>query len=179
MQKYTKAIIAFAGVLLPFLEQLGVALPEFLTLDWVQTIVLALTPIAVFFFPNRDAGGLNLSTLRSPAIVGVLALMLTVMALGGCESLGVPRAESFNDRAGYALGTHSAVLQTITTGVSQGELSSDEANGAAAIADRARDLIDTARRFYSIGDQAGANRQLSLAITILQELQAHLRGDPT
>lgn len=31
MQKYTKAIIAFAGVLLPFLESLGVVLPEFLS----------------------------------------------------------------------------------------------------------------------------------------------------
>lgn len=105
----------------------------------------------------------------------ILAMIIAIGMLSGCESFGVPQAESFNDRVGYALGSHTAVVESITAAVSLGEISSDEAQGAAEIADKARSIIDTARRVHSAGDIEGASRQLSLAITILQELQAHLR----
>lgn len=83
MEKYTKAIIALAGVLLPFLEQVGVALPEFLTVDWVQGIILALTPLLVFWFPNKE-NGQNVAT-RSPAWVGILAILLSAALMSGCS----------------------------------------------------------------------------------------------
>lgn len=83
MSKYTKAIIAFAGVLLPFLESVGVMLPEFLTVDWLQGIILAVTPALVFYFPNKNSDG-SAAVVRSPAVVGILAGLLSVMVLSGC-----------------------------------------------------------------------------------------------
>lgn len=103
-------------------------------------------------------------------------VVLLAVMLAGCETIGVPEPEGFNDRVGYALGTHTAVLQTIASSVRVGQISSDEADDAVRIADQARDIIDAARRVRAAGDIDGANRQLSLAITVLQELQAHLRG---
>lgn len=83
MQKYTKAILALGGVLLPFLESVGVPLPEFLTLDWLQGIILAVTPVLVFYFPNRDELGNNVAA-QSPVWVGVLAALLATLMLSGC-----------------------------------------------------------------------------------------------
>jgi hypothetical protein len=54
IQAYTKAILAAAGILIPLLNSQGVALPAFLTVDWVNTILLGLTPILVYYFPNRS-----------------------------------------------------------------------------------------------------------------------------
>lgn len=105
----------------------------------------------------------------------MLPLLLGCVALAACETIGVPAPQSFNDRVGYALATHTAVLQTLTTEVRAGAISRDEAADYTAIADRARDLIDAARRIHATGDIEGASRQLALAITVLQELQAHLR----
>lgn len=96
MQKYTKAIIAFVGVLLPFLEQVGVALPDFLTLDWVQGLVLALTPLGVFFFPNKDTSidfqsVAGTHAVRSPVLIGLLAGLVALLMLSGCAGLGIQR----------------------------------------------------------------------------------------
>ena len=83
MKKYTKAILALAGVLLPFLESIGAPLPEFLTLDWLQGIILAVTPVLVFYFPNRDELGKNVAA-QSPVWVAVLATLLTALMISGC-----------------------------------------------------------------------------------------------
>ncbi|MCG8436324.1 MAG: hypothetical protein MJA83_20080 [Gammaproteobacteria bacterium] len=83
MQKYTKAILAFAGVLLPFLEQVGVPLPPFLTLDWLQGVILAATPVLVYFFPNTDKQA-DAARIHSPPTVGLLALVLACLTLAGC-----------------------------------------------------------------------------------------------
>lgn len=93
MHKYTKAILALAGVLLPFLESIGAPLPEFLTLDWLQGIILAVTPVLVFYFPNTDNLGNNIR-LNSPAAVGVLALLLSCLALSGCAGTAAAYREA-------------------------------------------------------------------------------------
>ena len=111
--------------------------------------------------------------------IRITALAALALLLSGCGSLGLPDAESFNDRVAYALATHTAVLKATTTAVSLGEISSAEAEKIAGIADGARELIDTARRIESTGDIGGADRQLSLAITVLTELQVYLRRRST
>lgn len=100
MQKYTKAIIAFFAVLLPFLDQAGAALPEFLTLAWVQGLVLALTPVAVFFFPNKepmgDKGSVTPSLVNSPPLAGFLAIVLACSMLASC-GIQRPQINSISD----------------------------------------------------------------------------------
>lgn len=111
MQKYTKFIIALAGVILPFLETAGVPLPEFLTVDWLQGIILAITPMLVFYFPNKDPHGMNLSNTRSPAIVGILALLLasTLMSACGGTRAAYKAAEGLEETA-YVMNNHYLAL---------------------------------------------------------------------
>ena len=98
MQKYTKAIIAFFAVLLPFLDQAGAALPEFLTLAWVQGLVLALTPVAVFFFPNKEPVVIKQGyrSVNSPPLAGFLAIVLACSMLAGC-GIQRPQIHSISD----------------------------------------------------------------------------------
>ena len=100
MQKYTKAIIAFFAVLLPFLDQAGAALPEFLTLAWVQGLVLALTPVAVWFFPNKPPEETNMVSvhgrINSPKLAGFLAIVLACSMLAGC-GIQRPQIHSISD----------------------------------------------------------------------------------
>lgn len=112
----------------------------------------------------------------APALVLISALLF----VASCASLGLEPAESFEDRVGYALGTHTAVLQATTRALNLGEISSAEAEDVASLADRSRALIDTARRVHAAGDTDQASRTLAMAITVLNELQAYLRrgGSP-
>ena len=108
MQKYTKAIIAFFAVLLPFLDQAGAALPEFLTLAWVQGLVLALTPVAVYFFPNKELAKIVVTgvhhpsnspgntSANSPTLAGFLAIVLACSMLAGC-GIQRPQINSISD----------------------------------------------------------------------------------
>lgn len=98
MQKYTKAIIAFFAVLLPFLDQAGAALPEFLTLAWVQGLVLALTPVAVYFFPNKEPAVIKQAyrSVNSPPLAGFLAIVLACSMLAGC-GIQRPQINSISD----------------------------------------------------------------------------------
>ena len=98
--------------------------------------------------------------------------------LVGCSSLGIEQASSFNDRLGYAIGQHTAVLTSAGTAVTLGDITPRQAENVLDIADNARALIDTADTIYRAGDEAAASKQLAITITILQELQKLLRGEP-
>lgn len=52
-QAHTKAIVAFAAVLFPFLNNVGVSLPDWLTVDYVEATLLGLTPFVVWYFANK------------------------------------------------------------------------------------------------------------------------------
>lgn len=111
--------------------------------------------------------------------VSLTAFVTLLLAVAGCGSLGLEEAQGFNDRAAYALGTHTAVLQATTRALNLGEISSDEAADVAELADRSRSLIDAAREVYNAGNEAEASQKLAIATSILQQLQAYLRGGPT
>ena len=48
-----KAIVAAVMALVFILQTNGVVLPEFLTQDWLTSLVALATPVAVYFFPNK------------------------------------------------------------------------------------------------------------------------------
>jgi hypothetical protein len=104
------------------------------------------------------------------------ALSLALLVISACAIIGAPAPESFTDRVGYALGTHTAVLQSITSAVTLGDITSDRAREVTALADKGRAFIDTSRLVYAAGDVGAANRNLTLAVTILEQLQVYLRG---
>lgn len=105
-------------------------------------------------------------------------LMATTVAfmLTACGALGLQQPQSFADRAGYAIATHTAVIDATVSALNYGDITSSEAESVAEISDQARGLIDTAIRIKAAGDAAGADKTLGMATSILTELQTYLRG---
>lgn len=109
-----------------------------------------------------------------------LALLLLLpeipFGLSGCTALGVPQAETFNQKLAYAYGTHTAVLQAAEAAVKAGQLSSEDATKILGDADNVKAALDAAGNAYMAGDAAGANNKLAIAVSILQYVQAYLNA---
>lgn len=108
--------------------------------------------------------------MRKLSLVPILVLLLA-----GCAQLGLAPASSLTDRIAYAYGTHTAVLQSTTVALENGEISVEDAQRVLKVADQARDALDASRLALDVGDTSTAEGRLQLAVAILSELQAYLR----
>ncbi len=100
-----------------------------------------------------------------------------IVALTACASIGLQPAQSFGDKLAYAYGVHTAVLLTATTSVTNKKLSITEAIQIKNLANQSRTLLDAAKVIKdSGGDLSTATAKLTLATTILTQLQAYLKG---
>ena len=106
-----------------------------------------------------------MKTLRV-TLFGALFLILTA-----CASLGVPAPKTFADKVSYANSTLTAVVNATSTSLEAGQLSVAEAKSVREIATQARALLDSAR---AASDANVANQNLTLAITVLEQLQTYL-----
>lgn len=50
-----KALVAAVMGLIFILQTNGLVLPEFLTEDWITSLIGVATPVVVYFFPNKVA----------------------------------------------------------------------------------------------------------------------------
>lgn len=100
-----------------------------------------------------------------------LALLVVASLLAGCSALGLQSPESFNERLAYATATTSAVYDSIAQATRAGDIAPDDAEDLIEIADRARDLLISARAIRDAGQEAEASRQLALALAIVTEVQ--------
>ncbi len=178
MSKYTKAIMAFAGVLLPFLEEIGVPLPPFLTLDWLQGVILAVTPVLVWFFPNKDPEA-QPATPRSPAIVGVLALLLASLAISGCSGTAAAyRAADGLAETAYVVGEHYfALVRGVNALDEEGRLSPSELRRLQEVALKTRPIVvsmlnaaDAYNNVRSYENEAELSNALAAAAIAISDL---------
>lgn len=103
-------------------------------------------------------------------------LVLSILMLSGCASLGLPAPKGFEQQLGEAYGIHTAVLQTIAIGTGNGQLSSTDAASINGIAVNARVLLDSAKSIEMAGDTAGAQSKLAMATSLLTQLQTYLNS---
>ncbi len=106
-------------------------------------------------------------------------LMLTL--LPACASLGLQTAETFNQRAAYTLAGITAAREATTAALEAGTITADDAAHVQALANRAREGVDAARRLRALdGTGDAALDRLRLAEGVLAELSAYLqrRGTP-
>lgn len=167
MQKYTKAILAFAGVLLPFLEQIGAALPGFLTLDWLQGIILAATPVLVYYFPNNDPN--EPTVVRSPALVGLLALLMASLVMVGCSGtrLAYKSAEGLDDMAKVMAAHYYSLVREANVVAENGKLTGNALRHAQDIVRRTEEPVLAMARAgdaYKMVRSAENEEQLEAAI---------------
>lgn len=115
--------------------------------------------------------------LRIPMLSIVIALIFSVLV--GCSSLGLGPAQSLDQKIAYAYGTHTAVLEAATSAVNSNALSVDDAKQVLILADQSKQLLDAGRVAERANDTATANSKITLAVTVLAQLQTYLNNHIT
>jgi len=109
-----KLIVAIITPLIPALNQFGVPLPEFLTADWLNNLLLILTPVLVFFVPNQGpaSAARGPTIVGTPSIVGVASLLIAALVLSGCQTPR-PKIDSIGDAIVVTAADIETVAQTV------------------------------------------------------------------
>lgn len=103
-------------------------------------------------------------------------LLPLLLLLASCAQLGLSTPKGFDQQLANAYGIHTAVISATTTALNAGSLSSADAIQVQTIATTSRTLLDTAKAAETAGDTAGAQKNLVLATSALQALQAYLKA---
>lgn len=106
--------------------------------------------------------------------IRLATLYWALAVLTACAALGLPTAETFNQKLAVGYGTVTAVRNTAATLVTAGKLTPDDAQNVQTQVDTARSALDLARTAYKAGDVAGAATKLDTTATVLRALQAYL-----
>lgn len=120
--------------------------------------------------------------MRTPnrllALVAAFFFLGTPLALGltGCESLGLTKPQSVEQRLVYAYSTHTAILEATANGVAAGTLTPEDGERVLKLSDESRLLLDAGRAALSVGDTSTAEGRLVLALGILTQLQTYLNA---
>ncbi len=101
------------------------------------------------------------------------ALIVICVLASACASVGLPTAETFNEKLAVGYGTVTQVRSTATQLVMTKRLGSADASNVQAQADSARAGLDIARDM-SKSDLPAANTRLQMATTVLTALQSYL-----
>jgi len=101
------------------------------------------------------------------------ALVLVLLALSACQSLGLAPPQSFDEKLANAYGVHTAVVQATTTALSSGSISQADAIAVQGMEKNARTLLDSAKSIEQT-NPSGAQTNLGLALSALTALQTYL-----
>lgn len=96
--------------------------------------------------------------------------------LTGCESIGLAKPQSVEQRLVYAYSTHTAILDATANGVASGTLSPEDGERVLKLSDESRLLLDAGRAALAVGDTSTAEGRLVLALGILTQLQTYLNS---
>jgi len=103
-------------------------------------------------------------------------LLAMSIVLTGCQSLGLPAPQGFDQQLAQAYGIHTAVVSATATALTAGSISANDAQSVQGLERNARTLLDTAKAAETAGDAAGAQKDLVLATTALTALQAYINA---
>ena len=93
--------------------------------------------------------------------------------LPGCAQLGVPTADTFNQKLAVAIGSVTAVRETATTLLKAQKISADDAQNIQDGANLGRTGIEVARTLSKV-NMAAAEGKLTAVTTSLAALQTYL-----
>jgi hypothetical protein len=106
-----------------------------------------------------------------------LLLLASVLAtLTACASLGLAQPRSFDEQLAQAYGVHTAVVSSLATAVTTGAVNVATATKLEAQAQAARGMLDAARLAEQANNTAGAQSDLTLAMSALTALQSFLNS---
>lgn len=99
-----------------------------------------------------------------------------ILILTGCASLGLAPAQSFDERLAYAVSQNAAVRQAAGNALDAGTIELADAQFVLKTTDESRTLLDAAKLASGAGDVSTAEGRLSVAVSVLANLQTYLRA---
>ena len=109
------------------------------------------------------------------ATLFVSGAVVTGGVIHGCNTIGVPQAQTFNERVAFAMTTVTGIRETATALLTDGAITVEDAKNIQAQADTAREGIDLAIQVHAT-DPAVAENRLLAAQVIVDALKAYLRS---
>ena len=103
-----------------------------------------------------------------------LLLVFSLTFLPACAQLGIPPAETFNQRIAVAYSTVTAVRDTATTLLKGKRITVQDAENVQQQADNARSGLDIARTMFADGKTIPADDKLQSVSVALRALQTYL-----
>lgn len=100
-------------------------------------------------------------------------LYMLALVVSGCAQLGLPQADTFNERLAVGYGAVTEVRTLATTLLNAKKISSADAQNVLAQTDAARAGLDLARSM-SVSNIAAAEGKLSAAKAVLSAVQSYL-----
>jgi len=99
-------------------------------------------------------------------------MMLAVVCVA-CAQLGLPTAETFNEKLAVGYGSVTQVRETATQLLTAKKISADDAQNVLTATDVARTGLDTARKIHATDPKAGESKLESIKVA-LTALTAYL-----
>ena len=103
----------------------------------------------------------------------MLMFALTLGAIGGCASVGLPTADSFNERLAVGYSTVTTIRQSATTLLQAKKITADDGQNVLEQTNSARAGLDIARTLSKV-DVKAAEGKLTAARAVLSALQSYL-----
>lgn len=107
-------------------------------------------------------------------------LPILLILLSACAALGLANADTFNKQLAYASGNLAAVMASVATNVTSGDISVTDARKAIEEGKNIQTGLDAARSIAKSGNITDANTRLavaSAALTVLQDfINQHKKG---
>jgi hypothetical protein len=102
-----------------------------------------------------------------------LLLTLAILALAGCQTLGLAPAQTLDQKLAYGYAGVTTALNTIAQATTAGQLTSIQATNANALALQVKSVLDSARALEGSNVTAAQN-DLQLAMSSLTAVQTYL-----
>ena len=106
----------------------------------------------------------------------VTVAYFALLLLSGCASIGLAPATTFDERLAYAVANNAAVRQAAANALDAGDIQLPDAQYVLKTTDETRTFLDAAKAASGTGDVSTAEGRLSVAVSVLSELQTYLRS---
>ena len=103
------------------------------------------------------------------AIFGFLAWLIVA-----CTAIGLQKPETFTEKLAYAHSTVNAIVGSTTSALNRHAISSGDATYISRTAVDTRAILEEAETTYSAGDISTGEGRLTLAISVLTQLEDYL-----
>lgn len=103
-----------------------------------------------------------------------LLILAAALALSACSTLGIPKAETFNQRLAVGYASVTTVRSTAASLIDAGKLTAADGRNVQSGADSVRQGLDVARELHTTVPAAGEDKlaQALAALTVLEKYVA-------